>query len=65
VLKNASLSNKDEALDEEVLHCLLNPFTEPLDITNPYFQLSIDLFLSNNNSLDETYSFAATPRTKS
>jgi hypothetical protein len=55
-LKNASLNNKDEALDKDVLHQLLNPPTEPLDISDPYLCLSINLFLSNGSSSDDTCS---------
>jgi hypothetical protein len=53
-LRKASVNaqNEDEV---EVFESLLHPFTEPLDVPDRFLRLSIKLFISTNNSSEETY----------
>jgi hypothetical protein len=52
-LKDVTLDEGN--LDEDVLQRLWEPLTEPVDVSDPDFCLSLDLFLSTTNTSEETY----------
>lgn len=54
-LKEASLDNKYEKIDAEILHQIRHPFTTPFTLDNPDDRLSIDIYLSVTNASEATY----------
>ncbi|KAL0060039.1 hypothetical protein AAF712_013158 [Marasmius tenuissimus] len=55
MLRNASLNGKLKPLDPEFVDCLRNPPTKPLDLSDRDERLSIELFLANSRTSEDTY----------
>ncbi|KAJ3911922.1 hypothetical protein F5877DRAFT_93697 [Lentinula edodes] len=54
-LKNATLENDIEPLENDILEQLRSPLQEEVTITNPDHRLSIDIFLSITTAAEQTY----------
>ncbi|KAF8981244.1 hypothetical protein BDQ17DRAFT_1549544 [Cyathus striatus] len=52
-IKDATLENGN--LDKDTIFHLRNPIEEPVDVSDPAIQLSIDFFLAVTNASQETY----------
>ena len=54
-LKDASLGDKYDNIDAEMLHQIRHPFETPVTLDNPDDRLSIDIYLSVTNASEATY----------
>lgn len=54
-LEQAHLENKDEPLDDDLIHRIRHPPEKPLTIDDPDHRLSLDIFLGITNASEESY----------
>lgn len=54
-IRVATLDDEHSKLDEETIHWLRNPPTEPIDVSEPSLHLGIDLFSVVSNVSQEMY----------